>query len=470
MDAASFEQSIGALGPEGAVARLAACVWDTTGDAVNAVAAARALACPPREVRTVAAYHNVMSVGGAERVCAQLVQLWHDMGLRVVLLADVAQSECAYPLPEGTIWVQLPESFSAWHDSYAPRAAALAQALREHQVDALVYHQWWNPLLPWDMLLAKSLGVPFVCVVHNTFKVLFYEPHPNEFDVLRVLRHADGVVVLSQADKRFWDRMNPRVWQTCNPATLDVHAAEQSTLEGANVVWVGRLSLFDKQPQEAIEIMALVASQHPEARLILVGPSSAEDLRYLENLVHERGIENNVVFAGVANDASGYYRSAAVHLLTSKLDGWCLVLAESKAYGLPCVMYEMPYLATTQGNRGIAAVRQGDRAGAAAAICSLLEDTALRHSLGAQARAHALELAAFDQAALWRHVFDAVAQGSPVREGFDWEDQQWDMVVDGFKTALEKEREAAIASAMGAPDAVGGLRGLARRLARKIGR
>ncbi len=441
----AFAELVSRWKPAEAIAALSEVCWEEAADAVESVAASPALSCSPHRIRTVAAYHYRMHIGGAERVAATLANVWADQGLRVVFFADEPRENCAYDLPENVIWVELPATEGVERGAYAERAQVIERAVRDYHIDAFVSHQWWNRLIAWDMLLLKTLDVPFCVLCHSIFEILFFEANPAEFDCTRLFRHVDGLVVLSSADMAFWRRFNPRVWQTCNPATVQPDPARMSSLAGKDVVWVGRLSAFDKQPAEALEIMARAMAHDPELTLTLVGTSdNPRDERDLRALARRLGIEERVEFVGATGDTAPYYERASMLLLTSRLDGWCLVLAEAKALGLPCVMYEMPYLTLTQGSRGIVAVPQGDREAAARAVVELAADSARRAQLGADAFAHMCEIASFDLGALWEEVFAELARGSVRREGFDEQDAQWDLLLDGLKESVRKASDPGI--------------------------
>ena len=425
--------------PGEVVAGMADACWDAPADCLEAVAGARALNCKPHEVKTVAALHYRMQVGGAERVAANLVKLWHDHGLRVVFFADEPREECAYDLPDDVIWIELPPAAATTRDTFQMRARALAEALRSYQVDALVHHQWWSPLMAWELLIAKTLGVPVCMLQHSSYVALFVEPDKRMFDYARIARHADMLVTLSEFDKAFWERFNPRVRCTINPITTWPDESRRSKLQGKNIVWVGRLALFDKQPQEALEIMARIVQVEPACTLTIVGGAPTnQELAELKALARRLGIEGNVEFVGNQTETAPFYERASVHLLTSRFEGWCLTLAESKAHGLPCVMYELPNLTLTQGNRGLAAVAQGDRDAAARAVLALLADDDLRRQLGQQAFDHIVEIAATDREAFWADAFAELETGSPDRVGFELADAQWNLLVDSFKTSIDK--------------------------------
>ena len=435
----AFDMMVGMWEPEEAIAGMADANWDNSAGCLEAVAGAQTLKCEPHEVKTVAALHYRMQVGGAERVAADLVRLWCDQGLRVVFFADEPRERCAYDLPEEVVWVELPPAAAATRDTFLLRAQAFADALRSYQVDALVHHQWWSPLMAWELLIAKTLDVPVCILQHSSYVALFVEPDKRMFDYARIARHADMIIALSQFDQTFWQRFNPRVLCTVNPSTALPDASRRSPLAGKNIVWVGRLAHFDKQPQEAIEIMARIAARDPDCTLTMVGDApTKQEFSELKALVRQYGLEGKVEFTGTQVDPTPYYERASLHLLTSRFEGWCLTLAESKAHGLPCVMYELPNLTLTQGRRGLIAVAQGDRDAAADAVVALLADQGQRTKLGQEAFEHISEIAATDCSAFWTEAFSQLAQGSPERKGFELADAQWDLLVDGFKTSIDK--------------------------------
>ncbi|MBQ9002560.1 MAG: glycosyltransferase [Eggerthellaceae bacterium] len=438
-NAKALDSLIEKQAPEKAIADLAKLYWDDPAGCWDSAAGSKALACPIKEVSTIGVYQYRMGIGGAERVVAEQVRTWKALGKSVVFFADEPREACQQELPDDIAWVELPAFDRVKAHTYKKRANAIAQAVREHGVDALVHNQWWNPLIGWDAMLFKALGVPVCLVCHSVYMLMFHEANPREFDHSRIMRYLDGLVTLSEFDKRFWERFNPRIFQANNPVTIAAREEQRSTLSSNNIVWVGRISDFDKQPAEAIEIFARVALRKPEATLTIVGAASGQrEIQRLRALAQKLKVDDRVSIVEPGCDVERYYREASVYLITSRLEGWSLTLAESKAFGLPCVMYELDYLTLTAGRRGILAAPQGDRDGAAKAICRLLDDDALRHRLGQEAFDHLKEIEAFDFGAFWQNVFDALAQGSPKRNGFELDDEQWNLLLEGFKESVDK--------------------------------
>jgi hypothetical protein len=97
-------------------------------------------------------------------------------------------------------------------------------------------------------------------------------------------------------------------------------------------------------------------------------------------------------------------------LHTSSMEGFCVSIAESKSYGIPCVLYELPYMELTREDQGSVSVPQEDVSGAADAVIRLLLNDEERVQMGREARESIMPYARFDTAAAWREVLDGTME------------------------------------------------------------
>ena len=410
--------------------------WDKPAECFELLGETDLLSVLPRPVRTVALFYFSIGIGGGERVTASVASQLVSNGMNVVLFTDVEPTPEDFDVPETVTRIVLPGQSKG---DYASRCIALASAINEYEVDAMVYCQWLSHALPWDMLLCKLLDVYFVVYSQSTMRTMFCEADPVDFQLSVPYRYLDGLIVLSETDRAFWSMTVPRVWKTYNPCTLIPGSVARSKLDEPIVLWLGRLSEFDKRPSEALRIMALVHKKMPDAKLLMVGPAPNEwAQKQLEGLVSELGAEEYIRFEGPTNDVASYYQKASVYLLTSRYEGWCLSLAESKAMGVPCVSYNLPYLSLFEGCRGMLVVRQRDREAAADAVCNLLEDVDLRRRLGDDAFLQAKEMADFDHSAFWDDVIARVQEGTPARTCLKGEDLVFGTLLEGGLESLDK--------------------------------
>ncbi len=92
-----------------------------------------------------------------------------------------------------------------------------------------------------------------------------------------------------------------------------------------------------KNQLEAIDAFALIASQHPNIHLTIVGGGRASYLRKLKKRVESLKLENRITFTGYQANPSAYFLDADAFLMCTKYEGMGRVTAEAMAYCLPVI-------------------------------------------------------------------------------------------------------------------------------------
>lgn len=385
----------------------------------------------PREMKTVAVYYPKVNRGGAEKVTCELARMWAANGLRVVIFTDEDPSDDDYVRPGEFPRIVLSPDTDV-------RMGELSAAMESYSIDAFVSCNWLGANLPWDMMLCKGLGVPFVVHAHNTVRTMFFNANPLIFSLEVVYRFLDGLIVLTRADEEYWSKTVPNVWRTINPLP-EPRGRKGMTEDSRTIVWVGRLSEFDKQPKKALDIMARVLERNGDARLIMVGADAHGAIpSELTDHAATLGISDAVEFAGWQEDVGRYYEQASVFLMTSRYEGFPLTLSEAMASSVPCVLFELPYLELVQGDSGVVQVPKDDHCSAADAICSLLDDPSLMDKSSLRERERISKLRAFDRSSQWSEVFSTIAQGSADRSRQKGNYLLRDMLFDAHMDSLAK--------------------------------
>lgn len=363
-----------------------------------------------RPVRTIAIYYHKLRSGGIERVTTWQVTAWKKMGYEVILLTDEPEHEDDYPYDATVKRIVIPAKHM-WGDDarYVERGYALAEVLRDYEVDVFVTNLGHEICTVWDILVAKSLGVPVILGWHNVFDADFHDGQGLDAAQIRLLghRYADLTTVLTSMDQSWFTLNGYAARVVPNPPTFEKMPATPALLEGKTIVWVARVERHQKQVDHALQMMPLVLAEHPDARLVVVG--TGPELGMAKELARSLGISSRVRFTGYSDDVSSYMESATLHLMTSEFEGFGLALEEAWSHGLPTVMYALPYLELVKSGKGHVAVPQGDVHALARAVCDLLEDKDRRRRLGAEARGVAAEFREQSVPDLWRGIFDDVA-------------------------------------------------------------
>jgi glycosyltransferase involved in cell wall biosynthesis len=310
------------------VAKVAELNWGDQGHIARLLRESQALAHKPRGVRVIGTYYHRYANGGVQRVLSILIRLWVDMGYKVVLLTDLPPSPDDYELPEGVQRVVLTSSLDIKAKAYGSRARDLDRAIREHGIDVVVYHAWVSPVLVWDLLLCKSAGVAFITHCHSVFSQPLRGVRKYFADMPAVYHLCDAVIALSEVDRAYWGNFNDNVACVVNPLTFDLDDLQTSTLEGKQVLWLGRMS-DEKRPHEALRIFAAVLEEEPDATLHMVGSSPQQEYTDgLNALIAELGLQDSVVMHGFQKDVLPFYATASLLLMTSEFEGFPTILSE----------------------------------------------------------------------------------------------------------------------------------------------
>jgi len=383
-----------------------------------------------KKPQTIGIYYTRFYNGGVERVLSKLIPLFMQNGCRIVLFTDVIDEEREYPLPAGVVRVILGQDMPL-----RQRCERILSALRKYQVDIYCCHANAGRLL-YELFCVQQAGVPVMLELHNVFSAM---PELLGGNLSALCRQMDAVVTLSRTDAMFWQLLGCRSRYIPNP--VDPPVQREETCELHTILWLERVEQMQKQVFDLPEILEHVVAQVPDAKLRIVGASDTEGTEdRLRALFEERGLSDHVVLEGFHADVEPYYRKAEVMLITSAYEGFSMTIAESKKYGVPLVLYDLPYLELLKDGRGYMAVPQRDTKAAAEALTRILKDPALRERLAREAQASLAKFCGADLKEAWEEVF-ALAAGSRERKILTEEETVFSEIETLLLDRAERERK-----------------------------
>ena len=114
---------------------------------------------------------------------------------------------------------------------------------------------------------------------------------------------------------------------------------------------IGRFSHLHKGFDLLIEAFHLFAQKDKEWLLDIVGEGVEEDM--YKSLIQKYQLEERVTIHPFTNQIQAYYSKAQVYVLSSRWEGFGLVLVEAMAHGLPIVSSDLPTSKEILGDFGI---------------------------------------------------------------------------------------------------------------------
>lgn len=215
------------------------------------------------------------------------------------------------------------------------------------------------------------------------------------------IRPYHRIALLTHEDKHnFWKSERKAV---VIPNPVSFCSSNTALLESKKIVTIGRLQ-YQKNIGSLLEAFAKVHARHPDWQLEIYGegPEEAALREYARNL----GLSESVRFMGLTPDPEKALAGSSVFALTSRFEGFGLVLAEAMECGVPPVGYDCaagPKDIIADGEDGFL-VPQGDTDAMADRICRLIEDDGLRKKMGEASKLKAREFYPEKIAARWMEL------------------------------------------------------------------
>lgn len=100
---------------------------------------------------------------------------------------------------------------------------------------------------------------------------------------------------------------------------------------------------------EPINVMKILLKKVPDAKLMIVGRDfSGRNYDRLKARIEKLHLENSIILCGFQKDVFDFYIIASVYIMNSTHEGYPMTLLEALSFGLPTVMYDLPYLTLTK--------------------------------------------------------------------------------------------------------------------------
>ena len=331
---------------------------------------------------------------GAERVTLNLAEDWSKRGAEVVI-ATLAKDADAYVVPEGIrrITLDAPNiksvSLLSLFRNNVARALFVYRVLRMEKPDIAVGMIMISAVA---LALARSRLVIAVGMEHN------YPPLESVGKIREVLRRycyarLDAVIALTE-ESADWLRVHTksrRVAAIPNAVSLPL-IGNTPRLDVAGMVAPGRKFLlavgrFTEQKgfDRLLNAFACAAERCPDWDLVILGDGPERST--LEAQVKQLNLTKRVHLPGFAGNVAEWYQAADAFVLSSRWEGWGMVLVEAMAHGRAVISVDCD-----AGPRDIIRnevdgllIPQNDPEALAAGLERLMGDAALRERLASRA-------------------------------------------------------------------------------------
>ena len=332
----------------------------------------------------------IMTSGGAARVVANLANRFDQSPKhKVSILTHVAGSK--YDLNPSINWVvlfplvnlQKNLANKLWRRLvYWPK---LYSAVKDNKPDAVISNLLG---MNWRMIVVcKLLRIKIIVVEHTNHKaeLTFF------FWFIRrwVYKSCDVLVVLTPFDFGYYSKFITNVHLIPNPLSFDV--LDSVPLRSEVILAAGDLNRWEVKGFDLLlEVFLKVSEKHPEWILCVAGPGETGRQK-LSRIVSNLGLSQSVEFPGFVKDISGLMSSSSIFIVSSRYEGFSMVLLEAMAMGCACISFDCesgPGELIEQNVNGVLTPPE-DIDAMAEALSILMVSQQRRNQLGSNAIQHA---------------------------------------------------------------------------------
>lgn len=303
---------------------------------------------------------STLQGGGAERVAVVWANTFVKMGHQVVLATNVDKSEApfVYTVDKNVTivkcfkqkkgkalerelclrrkWGILYRMYSAFA-YYFKCHFALRNEIKRFKPDVILGVM--NKTSLQTLIASLGLGCKVISTEHNSFERPKSAPmsHTMHFFKFRANKWFPLVSVLTSADKEFIADRLPNVVVMPNPLAI-VPLPFVSKNKKKRILAAGRLSAWHcKGFDVLIRSWGRIAHKYPDWSIEIAGTGSEKSVDFLQSLIKLEQIEDQVVLSGFHKDMAKYYAESEIFVLSSRYEGFGMVLIEAMSQGCACI-------------------------------------------------------------------------------------------------------------------------------------
>ena len=326
---------------------------------------------------------DIRRSGGTERVATVIASALAHRGYEVTILSLANGETSFFPVAPGIRLCSLGMEGRSANLSDGRIWLSLHRFIKEESIGYLINI---DIILSWYSIPA-SIGTQTKVISWEHFHFFinvgdFFQRWRRSAARWLAVNFSSAVVTLTEKDRDQYLRSlrcKAPVVAIHNPKTI-AHT-KKAALDSRVVLAAGRLT-----PQKGFDLLlqswATVVTKATDWKLRIVG--SGEDEALLKALTGDLGLTDTVEFIPRTDDMERHFLEASVYALSSRFEGFGLVLVEAKSFGLPVVSFDCdcgPSDIVRDGRDGVL-VRSDDVESFAQGLLVLMNDEAKRKEFG----------------------------------------------------------------------------------------
>ena len=310
--------------------------------------------------------------GGIERLSALLINyLYNIKFLKIYLFTILNKEEGEYIIP-----IQIKRIIIIKYN-----IKNLIKSLIKKKIDIFIY-QFYSSI---DISMLNKLNKTKTIIYnHSSFLYWIYSNQYHHFNTTyREYTNSKYIVSLIPLENDYiFKKWGINSILMNNFVTYEYYSVHRSKLSSKLILMIGRASDKLKRFNLGIQAMEYIIKDIPLCKMKII--SNITNINFLQDLIINLNLENNVEFVGYILNPKIYFKNASLHIFPSISESFGLVLSETKIYGIPNILVGIDYISISNG--GTIIIYDDSIEAISKESIKILRNDSYRKKLGKEAR------------------------------------------------------------------------------------
>lgn len=312
--------------------------------------------------------------------------------LPFLLNSKIAYCPINVPIPQRNM-MTLPKWLKAYYETRRRFKQQFNHLLDSTHPDLVICTVYSFQLLDLIIHTSHDKGIKTIMESHTKGETVtmahkfHYNPYLHQLfslwdhHIMNSLKECDCVVTLTKQDVPFWQRYTQRIQVIPNMLTIIPKKVEDYQIK--RVISAGRY-MSEKGFDRLLKAWDLINNDFDDWHLYIFGNGDRTPYQAIANKLQSR---KSIHLMPATEDMAEEFSKSSLYVMSSRYEGFGLVLAEAMSCGLPCVSFDCPYgprEIITDGEDGLLA-EDGNIKDLAQKMERLMADIELRKSMGTKA-------------------------------------------------------------------------------------
>ena len=288
--------------------------------------------------------HNIMILsgsltgGGAERVAVNLADGLARLGHHITLVCE-QRGEITYK-PSDNVNLQFyPQVSNKRYITILEYAWNIRGMIKQIRPDVIIGIGTGNSLRGKIAQMLSLKRIPVILSDHYTLDSPSCAPFSKTERFLKFYfsRICEAYTVLTHADKVFGESKGLKNIVVM-PNPLELSPAVEGYTKDKVILAVGRLNAWHcKGFDILVRAWETLAHKYPDWQLQIAGMGSEMDKERILSFLEDKSVRNRITFLGYTKDVVKHYQRSAIFVLSSRYEGFGLVITEAMSQMCACV-------------------------------------------------------------------------------------------------------------------------------------